>query len=536
VKYDFAFSWDSTYGYAARLAGEHAEPGLVVDLGCGAAAFHQPLTELGFEYQGFEHDPESVELCRNRGIPCEQIDLAQFDRAVEHIVATVGDARVTVVSMLDVIEHLVDPDRVLAGLAALVDALKSDDHGPLLLVSIPNVAHFDLGAKLAVGRWDVTGVGLLDSTHVTLFTESRVVATMAGSGFAEVGRNDVRIGDSEQLFPVEHPALARAAPLSMYLRDLRDRADANGATYQFVRCYRRAEPTAMPPAIDDGPSPFCSVLVRATGGRDALVATLTGVGAQDDPDVEVIVALQSDELTIDEVTEWARRLVSASPERVTVFESSGPSMAAAYNEAFTRATGRYVTFLTSGQEVRPDWIAEFRTGSAEAVGRTVRSQSTRVITDDSIAPDVGVEPHPFSYVRQLADNDTPLGSFAAPRVAVAALGRLFDEQLGEAGDWEFMLQLTGRTGVVDRPAVTSTSPTRATLTDDEVAAVIARLDAGPLLLPPGSAGSIIALFRRASERDGFEQRVEAYERSRYWRITAPARWLSSRRRGPVQRG
>lgn len=60
----------------------------------------------------------------------------------------------------DVLEHLRDPGRVLEMAGTL---LKEDGE---ILVSIPNIAHFDILANLVQNRFPYTKLGLLDNTHV----------------------------------------------------------------------------------------------------------------------------------------------------------------------------------------------------------------------------------------------------------------------------------------------------------------------------------------------------------------------------------
>jgi hypothetical protein len=58
----------------------------------------------------------------------------------------------------------------------------------LLLVSIPNVAHWSLRVKLALGHWDYTDRGLLDRTHLHFFTlrSAKMEIEAAGYGVQDV--------------------------------------------------------------------------------------------------------------------------------------------------------------------------------------------------------------------------------------------------------------------------------------------------------------------------------------------------------------
>jgi len=72
--------------------------------------------------------------------------------------------RYDVVLMLDVLEHLVDPEVVLRRLR---DVVRPGGTG---LVSLPNVAHWSVRKELALGRFTYASSGLLDATHLRFFT------------------------------------------------------------------------------------------------------------------------------------------------------------------------------------------------------------------------------------------------------------------------------------------------------------------------------------------------------------------------------
>ena len=160
------------------------------------------------------------------------------------------------------IEHLVDPARVFADLARLVERLG----GPTLVVSIPNVTHIDIATKLLLGRWDMTTTGLLDDTHVTFFDHARVDAFTAAAGFVEVDRRDKQMTVTEQEFPLDHPAVSRATTLRQFAEAVRELPDDHRDTYQFVRAYRFDAATATEP------HPRCHDVEGAT-------AVLFGTGA-----------------------------------------------------------------------------------------------------------------------------------------------------------------------------------------------------------------------------------------------------------------
>ncbi len=113
----------------------------------------QNPTSLDFTYQG---DLEDIEF-----IDSIVVNEGQFD----------------VILALDILEHLVDPWKVVAKLHA---SLKP---GGYLVTSIPNVRHFSALLPLLLrNRWDYQDSGLLDRTHLRFFVKSTAVQLATSSG------------------------------------------------------------------------------------------------------------------------------------------------------------------------------------------------------------------------------------------------------------------------------------------------------------------------------------------------------------------
>lgn len=77
----------------------------------------------------------------------------------------------------DVLEHLVDPCRVLVAVHSAMAP------GARVLVSLPNVAHYSVRLGLAVGRFDYTDGYLLDRNHLRFFTRSSAKDMFARCGY-----------------------------------------------------------------------------------------------------------------------------------------------------------------------------------------------------------------------------------------------------------------------------------------------------------------------------------------------------------------
>ncbi len=592
LRYDFAYTDGSTYARVARLLSRLAEPGLVVDLGCGPGVLSLALEGTGHHYLGIDIDAEAVAAAQERGIDATELDLSDLEAATGSIVTLVAGRRVSAVTMLDVVEHLPDPDRVLGAVARLIDVLAEEGQAPVLAVSIPNVTHADLGAKLITGRWDVTEVGLLDETHVSLFDEDRVNDVMGRAGFIEIGSEDNIHDRTEQEFPLDHPAIGQVTVLSTFLRSLRRCAGRGAETYQFVRCYRRAESAEReelvaaaaprPSGRPDDPAlgfagPFLSVIMRTQGQRASLVDALTSLAAQTDPDIEVLVMVHHHDVAVaEEISRMVEAFEPGFAARVDVVQVVGGGRSRPLNAALKRVRGRYVALLDDDDVAVANWVEVFRAGAEQAPGTIVRAPCVLQWTEQrSPGPDVvtGFEaPYPltFDYLDHVRQNRSPPCSYALPVAAIRALGVEFDESLEACEDWKFLMQVARWTGVTDTASVIE-GPVMATsvyrrsrdgggangvVTDEEWSRyhqqVAISLASEPSLVPAGAllkirhlydgidpaamavetmipAGESGEIERRDEMIAALTNRVEALERSRVWRLTAPVRRLAALR-------
>jgi 2-polyprenyl-3-methyl-5-hydroxy-6-metoxy-1,4-benzoquinol methylase len=82
---------------------------------------------------------------------------------------------------LDVLEHLVSPEHALK---RIVDGLPM---GATVIISLPNVAHFAVAAKLfLLGRFTYFDYGIMDRTHLHFYTERTALELATTAGLAPV--------------------------------------------------------------------------------------------------------------------------------------------------------------------------------------------------------------------------------------------------------------------------------------------------------------------------------------------------------------
>jgi SAM-dependent methyltransferase len=106
-----------------------------------------------------EVDPAAAQQARSH---CREVLV--LDLNSPQWVENLGGRTFDVVLLADVLEHLVDPWRVLR------DITRALDKNGTLVISLPNVVHFLTRTKIALGQFNYTPTGILDHTHLRFFT------------------------------------------------------------------------------------------------------------------------------------------------------------------------------------------------------------------------------------------------------------------------------------------------------------------------------------------------------------------------------
>ncbi|MGB7053050.1 MAG: glycoside hydrolase family 99-like domain-containing protein [Acidimicrobiales bacterium] len=223
----------------------------VVDLGAGTGVIAPVLKESGLRYHGFDVHERAIRLLHESGISATECDLRDLD-AVPRALGQVEP--VGAFLLLDVIEHLTDPHLLLSALSDW--AIKHGEPG--LVVSVPNITHFDVGFRLLCGQWNMTETGLLDSTHLRFFTAASLERMLARCGWQIVARDDFEAVRTDQY----DPQLNDGTPAEMVgaLRVLAESYNPDSAVKQFVWALK-------PVRVEDPPLTF----LEAVGAPEVAV-------------------------------------------------------------------------------------------------------------------------------------------------------------------------------------------------------------------------------------------------------------------------
>lgn len=160
------------YFFARMVGEEHAR---ILDVGCACGDNGGALKAARKSVLcGIELDSESARIAKETGV-YEDVIVANIDNLESSDLEGFKE-KFDYVLFGDVLEHLRDP---LQAIRLFSSCLRS---GGSVIASIPNVAHMSIKANLLVDDFTYTDVGLLDKTHIHLFTYRSIASLFASAG------------------------------------------------------------------------------------------------------------------------------------------------------------------------------------------------------------------------------------------------------------------------------------------------------------------------------------------------------------------
>ncbi len=130
---------------------------LVLDVGCSSGYLGVHSKENKFY---------GIEVDKERARKAKRVYKKVFVGDVEKLTSSsFSFPKFDVIIFADILEHLVYPQKTLTYL--INNFLK--DSGKAI-ISLPNVAHFKVRLNLLIGKFDYTEAGILDKTHLHLYS------------------------------------------------------------------------------------------------------------------------------------------------------------------------------------------------------------------------------------------------------------------------------------------------------------------------------------------------------------------------------
>jgi hypothetical protein len=216
------------------------------------------------------------------------------------------------------------------------------------------------------------------------------------------------------------------------------------------------DPAAANPCLRDPHD--LSVVIRTMGTRnDRLEEALLCLAGQEETPHEVIVVMHrvpvDRQPDVGRLAGWAREVLHLNVRLMSVDEGfRGAPLAA----GFAEATGCLVAFLDDDDHVVGDWSRKLL--DVHRADPTIVPRIVVAHRDMAQAPLGGVystsrltTPYPatFSWLGHFSRNGTPIHGFAVPTATVRRYGIEMDGSLEIVEDWDFLMAVTLRCGVMD---------------------------------------------------------------------------------------
>lgn len=183
----------SSHFYASSLVGKGQR---VLEVGCGDGAFGAELVRAGNHVVGVDDRPPVSLNAGYASVVDADLEDGLGDRLKK------GHATFDRVLLLDTLEHLRNPEKLLADCQTVLEARGR------VIVSVPNAVNITVRLMFLLGRFEYTDRGINDWYHLRLFTRASITRLLTRHGYRITGRH-YTIMPVERVIPLpaENPVL-----------------------------------------------------------------------------------------------------------------------------------------------------------------------------------------------------------------------------------------------------------------------------------------------------------------------------------------
>lgn len=160
----------------------------VLDVGCNTGVMGAILKRHKCISDGIDINEEALKEAKKhyRHLFKRDLQSGKFD---------IQNERYDVIIFADVLEHLTRPDQLLD------DCKKYLNKDGIIIISLPNVARFEVRLHLLSGKFEYTETGSLDRDHLRFFTLKTGRELIENSGFTIIHTVPTGLGHKLKLLP-----------------------------------------------------------------------------------------------------------------------------------------------------------------------------------------------------------------------------------------------------------------------------------------------------------------------------------------------
>lgn len=172
MKYDYVLNLGDPSSQASKLYALIPNGAKLLDVGCSTGRLDKELRiRKGCFVVGIEMNEQAAAKAR------ENIDRVIVGDIESKDVISKIENSFDVIILADILEHLLEPRAVLKEVKTLLNSKG------FVVVSLPNIAYWEIRKQLLCGNFQYKDTGILDRTHLRFFTIKSAIELFEKSGY-----------------------------------------------------------------------------------------------------------------------------------------------------------------------------------------------------------------------------------------------------------------------------------------------------------------------------------------------------------------